>query len=266
MKSSLIYSILGIVLLFSSCQKVIDLKVNDAEERLVIEALYDANKEEVLVNVSRTINVFSKDGIPRVTDALVKIINETSNISIPLVNNGDGSYILNNYPPEFNSLYTVVVEVDGVEYFSSDTLVPVVPLDTIIGEYEPITPFGPGYATYLEFEDPEGPNFYRAISTVNDTLRDKVGDLFLFDDGFTSGNTQKIPMIFELFQEGDTLKVDLVSYSEKSFEYYLGLMGAAGGSTSSPAPANPPQDWSDENVLGHFTAFGYSSKTIIYGD
>ncbi|MBW7868260.1 MAG: DUF4249 domain-containing protein [Brumimicrobium sp.] len=264
MRKIFIYMSLCLVVLFTSCQKVIKLKVHDSDPIIVIEALYNANKEEVFVKISKSINVFDEPQFPSITGAVVEIFDENG-VSSTLADQGDGTYLLSNYVPVFNSVYKMRVQIQGEEYTSSDRLMPVVPLDSIVADFEPFTPMGEGYVTFLSFMDPVGPNYYRAIRTVNDTLKDKVGDLHLFDDGWTDGNQQKAPMIFELFKIGDSVSVDLISYSEKSFKYYLGLSATAGGSTSSPAPANPPKDWT-KGALGHFTAFGYDTKKKIIGE
>lgn len=258
----IIYIFALLLLLTTSCQKVIDLPVNDTEPKLVIEGKYDAIKEEVSVKISKTINVFSADDFPIVTGAQIEIYDKNG-VATPLVDQGDGSYLLENYTPTFNAEYTLKVNVEGETYEASDTLMPVVELDSLTTELQPSNSFTDGgYVLFMHLTDPVGPNFYRAIRKVNGEYKKEVGDQFMFDDALTEGNSQKVPMFSELYQVEDTVQIELVSYSENSFEYYQELKAIASNSGASAAPANPSPTWA-ENVLGHFVAFGYDTKIKV---
>src|SRR5690554_822558 len=262
MKKIFFLSTVLLLVFISSCQKVIDLPVTDAEPKLVIDAKYDAVQAEVVVKLSKSINVFSNDNFPSITGATVEIADE-NNVYTPLIDQGDGSYMLQNYSPVYSSIYSMKVTVDGVTYEASDVLNPVVPIDSLTIEFQPQSPFfDSGYLLYLNVTDPVGSNFYRAIRKVNGEYRRDVQDQFLFDDGLTDGNSQKIPMFSEFYQLGDTVQIDLLSYSEKSYTYFSELRAIAGGGSSSAAPANPTSYWSKE-CLGHFSVFGYDTKVIV---
>lgn len=259
-------NIFYIALLFlfttTSCEKVIDLKVDDSEPKMVIEAKYDVVKEEVFVKLSKTINVFSADEFPLITGANVEI-SDGNGIATPLIDQGDGTYLLENYTPVFNSKYSIKINIEGEIYEASDELQAIVPLDSLTTELQPESPFTEGgYVIYMHLTDPIGPNFYRAIRKVNSEYRREVGDQFLFDDGLTEGNAQKVPLFSELFQVADTVQLELISYSKKTFNYFQELRGIANGSGASAAPANPTSNWSGE-ALGHFSVFGYDTKIII---
>src|SRR5690554_7657146 len=107
--------------------------------------------------------------------------------------------------------------------------------------------------------DAVGDNYYRAIKKINGEYKRELGDQFMFDDDFTEGNIQKVPLFSELYQVGDTVQIDLLSYSEKSYTYFRELRAIAGGGSSSAAPANPTSYWSKE-CLGHFSVFGYEDR------
>lgn len=253
---------LSLLVFISSCQKVIDLPVTDADPKLVIEAKYDAVKEEVFVKLSKSINVFSADAFPLITGATVEITDGNNSVT-PLVDQGDGTYLLENYTPVYSSTYLMKVIVDGVTYEASDVLTPVVPLDSLTTEFQQQNPFfDAGYLLYLHITDPSGPNYYRVIRKVNGEYLRELQDQFMFDDGLTDGNVQKIPLFPTFYQLGDTIQMELISYSEKSFTYFKELRAIAGGAASSAAPANPTSYWSSD-CLGHFSVFGYNTKIIV---
>ncbi|PWH87085.1 DUF4249 domain-containing protein [Brumimicrobium oceani] len=262
-------NILYITFLFlltaTSCQKVIDLKVDDTEPKIVLEARYDATKEEVWVRISKTIDVFSAENYPQIKGAQVEIIDENG-VSTPLADQGDGTYLFENYVPIFDSEYAIKIVVDGETYEASDYLKNVVPLDSLSTEFQEASAFSEeGYVVFMNATDPFGSNYYGAIRKVNGEYRKELGDEFLFDDSFSEGNTQSVPIFSELYQVGDTVQIELNSYSEKTYNYLNQLRAIASGSEVSAAPANPVNQWSKE-ALGHFSAFGYDTKTIIIAE
>src|SRR5690554_45612 len=130
MKKIFFLATVSLLVFMSSCQKVIDLPVTDAEPKLVIEAKYDAVKEEVFVKLSKSVNVFSTGVYPTINGATVEITDGNSVVT-SLVDQGDGSYLLENYTPVYNSTYKMKVIVEGIAYEATDVLVPVVVLDSI---------------------------------------------------------------------------------------------------------------------------------------
>ncbi|WP_159038465.1 DUF4249 domain-containing protein [Brumimicrobium mesophilum] len=262
---NIFYIIIALLFTATSCQKVIDLKVNDAEPKMVIEAKYDAIKEIVTVQLSKTINVFSNEGYPQISGANIEIIDANGVVST-LNDDGNGAYSLTNYAPQYNSEYTIKINVEGEVYEASDYLVPVVPLDSLTTEFQPQSVFSDeGYLLSMNATDPVGSNFYRAIRKVNGEYKRDLSDQFLFDDSFSEGNSQSVPLFFEFYQLEDTVQIELISYSEKSYVYFSELVAIAQGSDGSAAPANPVSTWSKE-ALGSFTVFGYDTKTIIISE
>lgn len=246
----------------SSCEKVIDLETSNTEPKMVIEAKYDAVNEEIFVKISKTVDVFSTEDFPNISGATVQITDENGTTT-DLIDQGDGTYLLENYTPVYNSSYSMKVNVEGVAYESSDYLNPIVPLDSLTQELQPSSSFFEGgYVVYMNLTDPVGENYYRAIRKVNGEYRRDLGDQFLFDDGFSEGNSQKVPLFSEFYQEDDTITVELLSYSDNSFTYFQELNAIAQGSDASAAPANPTFRWSND-ALGNFSVYGFDSKTII---
>jgi hypothetical protein len=262
MKSIKYIGFLLVSLAIVSCEKVIDLEVTDSDPKLVIEAEFDAVKEEVSVKLSKTVSVFSADDFPSVNGASIEIIDETG-VATNLINQGNGLYLLENYAPQYGTTYTMNVSVEGVLYTSSDVLPPVVPIDSLTQELEDAAFFiEEGYVVSVNFFDPAGDNFYRANRVFNGDTLSSLGEQFVFDDTFSEGNNQAVPFFTTRLQLGDTMSVQFISYSEKTFDYYNQLFSIAGESGQSAAPANPEPSWTND-ALGHFAAYGYETDTII---
>ncbi len=246
----------------TSCEKVIDIEVNDSEPQPVIEANYRADQERVEVKISETRSVFSAEEFPVVTGANVEII-DASGTASPLTDQGDGSYLLENYSPDYGSEYTMQVTIDGTVYESSDLLPDLVPVDSLTQDFEEASLFGDeGYVVYVNFTDPSGPNFYRANRVVNGDSITSLGQQFLFDDSFSEGNNQAVPFFSSRYEVGDSIKVSLLSYSEKTYNYYDELFEITSNNAQNAAPANPTPVWTNE-ALGNFAAYGADEKTIV---
>lgn len=256
------FFLFSLLIVISSCQKVIDLKMKDTEPKLVIEANYDAVKEKVLVKISYSINVFSADNFPTVVGANVEIIDKNG-ITSSLIDQGDGSYLLENYLPIYSSEYTMKVAVDGTTYKAKDFLVPIVPLDSLSTTFqEQSFIFDEGYIVSFHFQDPQGPNYYRTMLTVNGEYQKKIGNQLLFDDGLTDNEYHSVPIYWKAFQPKDTVQIQLISYSKQSYNYFQDLFDAVSGSEFSTAPSNPSSTWSP-NCLGNFTVYGYGTDSIV---
>lgn len=260
-KMRLLYIVLLLFASFS-CEKVIDLEVNDAEPQLVIEANYDAVKEEVKVYITKTKNIFSASDFPVITGAEVEIVDQGNNVST-LVDQGNGEYLLQNYTPIYGSAYTMRVLVEGETYEASDILPTVVPIDSLSQDFQEESLFGEeGYVVFTNFTDPQSENFYRANRIVNGDSLNDLGEQFIFDDGFSNGNSQAVPFFSTRHQVGDSIVVQFISYSKNSFDYYDQLFEIAGESGQSAAPSNPEYSWSNK-ALGHFATYGYDIDTIV---
>lgn len=252
----------------TSCQKIIDVKVSDSEAKLVIEAKYDAIKEEVSVNISKTISVFSSGDFPPILGAHVQIIDENG-VATALEDKGEGLYLLSNYTPIYNSPYTMKVEIEGITYEATDSLKPILPLDSITAQFHEKSFFmEEGYTVFLYFNKPAKPNYNRVIQQVNGEYLTELGDQFMISSESFEEKEREVPIYWINYQIEDTVQVEFISYSKKTFSYYQQLFDVVGGTEMSSAPANPTLLWSSNSddskeCLGLFTAFGYDTKTII---
>lgn len=265
MKKIYLLLILSILVLTSSCRKIIDLKVSDSEPQLVIEAVYNASAEEVKVNITKSINVFSADTFPTIAGATVEIMDENGAASL-LTDNGDGTYSLENYTPIWNSIYKMKVQLDGELYEAEDYLPTVVQIDSLSYEYQEETFLSDeGYLVFMHGTDPAGEkNYYRLTQKINGEYKKNLNDQILFDDAFGDGTSIKLTLFGSIFEYEDTVGVEVISYSKQSYKYINEVFDAAGGSQFSAAPANPVTNWS-QKILGNFATYGSSKDSIIIG-
>lgn len=261
-KSAIFSLVFLITLLFSNCQKVIDVEVEDADENIVIDASYNAIEEVVRVKVTRSLALFGGQNFEPINGAVIQITSPDNNVFI-LDELGDGVYEYSDLAPQYNANYVMNASIEGMDFQATAFLPNVIPLDSLTQEFIEASLFGDeGYVVFMNLSDPGGENFYRAIREVNGEVLTDLGDQFLFDNSFTQGNSQTVPFFGSRYEVGDTITVRLRSYSEVASQYYGDLFSLAGDGGQSAAPANPRTNWNNE-ALGVFNAFGYDEKTII---
>lgn len=247
----------------TSCQKVIDVDLNDANANIVIEANYSAEDSTVRVRITTTSSFFDSNQSPTIDDAVVTIFDQAGT---PTVVNwiGNGNYELTNYIPNYNSTYTLTVFSNNVTYTAECNMHSVVNLEPITYEFFPgIFGSESGYAAFMNFNDPSDTvNHYVAILSQNGQVFDGADEVFLQDDKLTDGNFVERPLFGDsLFQINDTIAMELRTIDEDIYEYYDQLQSIAGGG-SSGAPGNPKTNW-DNDALGYFNCYSSSRQEVI---
>lgn len=253
--------VLGIIT-FASCQKSIDVDLNETNAVTVIEANYTAEDSTVRVFVTETSSFFSGEPEPTVDNAVVTITDQAGNSQqVPF--SSAGWYTLGNYIPNYGTTYTMTVLSDGVTYTATCEMLPLIPQQTIYYDYLEPGPFSGdgGYIVAISYIDPvEEGNFVSAIMSENDSLLTDLGDLSFLDDQFTNGNLVIQPLFVRLFELGDTIEIEMRTIDEKIFDYYTELMSLT--NPDSAAPANPSYQWTNR-ALGYFSAHPSSRQSVI---
>lgn len=259
MKNTITYFICTLFL-FVACQKEIDVELNDAAPKLVIEANLVATDSIVKVKVTKTASYFDQYTTNYINDAIVVIKNQQG-VETIVPHIADGYYELSNYATEIGTVYTVTVTHEGTAYSSTCKLMPTLELLPARIEYQEPSIFSEeGYWIYYSFQDFQGVgNCYKMIPTYHGKTYDKFGDFSLGEDKFTDGNIVERPLMKTL-QLGDTVWLELQSIDKKVYDYYDQL----GSNTSSftASAGNPNYVWTND-ALGYFSAYTYVKQQII---
>lgn len=256
--------LIALVFAFVSCEKVIDLDLNDANPQLVIVSKLWEGTNDFEVAITETTSYYTPEEPNKVNNALVTIQEEGGN-NIVLENIGDGKYVALDFTATEGKTYTLTVEANGVTNKAKSTMLTNIPLDDVASEFVPGM-FGQdgGYFVFLSFQDiPVENNYWRIFYKLNGEEQDKGENLFLFEDSSTNGSYLVFPIWTQLFELGDEVEVTLGHMDASMYEYFLTLDGIAGQSAGqSAAPANPNTNW-DNGALGYFGAFNGSTEAII---
>ncbi len=255
--------ILGFIALASSCQKVIDVDLNDANQNIIIEGNYTAEDSTVSVRLTLTSSYFDSEPSQTIDNALVTITDQNgATTTVPSI--GNGNYELTNYIPVFGTSYVLTVVADGTTYSATCSLANPVQLDPITYQFlDGFFGADPGYVSILNFQDPAGEvNFYNIVISENGTTFDRIDEIQQQDDAFTDGNYIQRPLFLnDLSELGDTISYEFRSVDEAIFNYTSEAASISGGSNSA-APGNPTTNW-DNGALGYFSAYSVSRDTVI---
>jgi hypothetical protein len=240
-----IYQLLLVAALFASttsCQKVINVSLNSAAQKYVIEGEINDGPGPYTISITRT-RPFSEDNtFERISGAQVTIADLTAGTVDSLKSDGPGNYRTSMLTGVPGHAYKLSVMVSGQAYEALSTMPSqAVGIDTL---YVKRSDFGgDSYFATPEFTDPVGKgNYYRLRQWVKDTLID--GSRLRSDDA-TDGQTYRSPLYYDNGKDsgnpkilnGDSIKVELQCLNRQVYDYYRTLRDVTG--QNSATPANP---------------------------
>jgi hypothetical protein len=251
--------------LLASCTKVIDLKLGNASNQLVIEGnITNVNGQQRVV-LNKNVPFGNTNTYPPVTGATVTISDQAGN-SFSLVETTPGNYTIDNLSGVRGTTYTLTVSTGGQTYHASSTMPAPVVLDSLTDKNSPFDDSSNGKdkkTITVHYKDPAGiANQYRYVMWVKGV---QVKDIFAYDDEFTDGrNVAEDLMESDIdIYAGDTVKVEMQCIDEPVYKYWFALESQqANGLGGATAPANPPSDILPA-ALGYFSAHTTQSLTII---
>ena len=147
-----LYIILLSAFALTSCEEVIDLNLDTAPKKLVIDAALDWKKGEAkaypIVDISYTEAYFGETHSPAIDNAIVKIVSGSQTYSLTLWDGtstitsdnlnelkGGSRYVFPaGISPELGKDYELIIELNGQTYTAKDKMLeaPVVPSDRIV--------------------------------------------------------------------------------------------------------------------------------------
>ncbi|WP_299526633.1 DUF4249 domain-containing protein [uncultured Lutibacter sp.] len=265
-----------LTIILTSCTDVIDVEVQVAAPRLVIEASIDWEKgtlgNEQTIKLSTSTPYFDSDEISIVTGASVKVTNDNDGTEFVFLDQNNGNYTVSNFIPEINQSYTLEVIYEGETYNAHENMMSVVDIDAIYQTTEK------GFDNEVleinaDFNDPiEEENYYLfKLKRQNDLLP----ILLDISDEFTNGNLTTVfyerekdeDINQEEFVVGDIVDVEFYGISEQYYNY-IGLLivqyeslGDPFSTTPVPLKGNCTNTTSPENY-----AFGYFRLSQVVKD
>jgi hypothetical protein len=244
--------------LFCSCEKVIQVKLDEGTSQLTVDAFIDNNFTAQKIRLTKTGGYFDNVPNPAVTGAIVKITDDSGHVFIFAENTVPGDYIwtpsITDTITIFNS-YTLSVISAGEEFQATSIAYPVPAIDSVNYITKKI-PAGENkgkdqYIGSFYANDIEGmPNFYWIKSYQNGVFFSKPQQMNTSQDGaFAGGGTDGL-MFIQPIREGifpfdskiasnDSITVNLYALNPETYFY---LNEVYSQTTNSGLFATPPSN------------------------
>jgi len=249
----------------SSCEKVIDIKLNGSAAQVVIEGEVSTVRGPYKVSVTESRNFEENNIFSGREDALVVIKDMTSGSSETLRSIGSGIYQTTSLQGAGGHTYQLTVTLGGKIYTASSTIpAKAVRLERLFAERSSIN----SEDVYMVpvYTDPVGKgNYYRIKQWVRNlpikgsyAVSDEASDgrifdsLLYYDTDTKAGNP--------LIRNGDAITAELQCIDKAVYDFYRTLNATVSQETSTPA--NPLTNFSG-GALGVFNACRSSKLTAV---
>lgn len=224
---------------FTSCEEVVDVDLDTAPPKLVIEASVNWEKgsagRQQVVKLSTTTGYFDNH-IPIVSNAVVFIKNSKNQRFSFIEFNKTGRYVCNDFRPEIDEEYTLTVVSEGSTYSATETLKSVAPITRI--EQKNDGGFtGKDIEIRTYFTDPADEENYYLFKYV---YPGKVtSNYYVSEDKFYQGNEIFSSTDDEDLKPGDEIEVTHYGISKQYYNYMNILVSIAGTNVGGPFQSPP---------------------------
>ncbi|MEI6947137.1 DUF4249 domain-containing protein [Paraflavisolibacter sp. H34] len=253
-----LYTLL-LAVIITSCEKVIDVKVNEADKKYVVEGQLTDSAGSCQVRITQTKNIDENNTFGGVSGAQVVITDETGAVHT-LAESSPGVYVspLKGVP---GRLYSLRAAVGGQVFTSAVRMPQPLGLDSLY--VSKITVFGEeNRIPNLIYKDSTGKgNAYRFIPYVNGK-KDK--GIFIENDDFSDGrrNTTTLYIDGDELEKGDTLTVEMQCIDPVLYKYWQTLAQGSTGQSQTASPANPITNISG-GALGYFSVHTVRRHSLV---
>jgi hypothetical protein len=262
-KYTFLFLLIPFILAFSSCEKVIDLPLEDAEQTLVVEAVMKDRVGENYIILSKSGSAYQGQDFEKVEDATVTVTTEDGSV-YDFPHQGNGLYQLpgfftlpsTEYNIEINAMDRVITascmtptkpKIDSLTFFTINGAFGVPEDDTL------------NLISFHSVDNGAEKNYY-LVKIFRNGL--KNSGYYLGNDDFINGIYYEAQFFGSEAKPRDTVFVEMIAMDQANYNYYVGLTGNLDSGPFSAAPANPPSNLIG-NALGFFGAYTTDTISII---
>jgi len=252
------------ILFFTACEKVIDIPLEDADRKFVIEGVLRDTPGENYILISKTGSVYESSNFEKISGAAVSVTDQsgTSYVFTEVVG-APGRYTNATFATSTNNNYDLTV-ISGTESFTSASQSFYKPELDSLNYIEQIGSFGFGtdttYLVFFSFTDKAGEeNFYRLIVYVNGV---EDGTYYITNDELFDGQAYSQPAFATTIEKGDTVVMELLSMDKNAYTYFFSLSNATAEGPFAPTPANPVSNI-EGGAIGYFNAYTTNTLSIV---
>ncbi len=225
--------ILPILIILFSCEEVVDIELETAGPRLVINAPLEWKKDTdgnyQSIRLSKSAG-FYESTPSKVSGAVVRVMNSDGNIFLFEEGKTLGLYECFNFQPQLFGEYELEVEYNNELYTGSEILYPVIEFDyteqrTALEDLTEIRAY---------FTDPENTeNFYLLEENSNVTM---VPSYLAFNDRFFNGKQNYASHFDDTLNIGDEITFKLYGVSGQHHDYLFKLISSTQGGPFQTVP------------------------------
>jgi len=256
------------LLAFSSCEEKMELNPENAEEKIVVEALFADNAMASYLRITKSKGVYeSVIDHPKVTDAIVKMIDKTDGTIINYTHEGGGSY-----KTTVNGIvghdYRLEIDADGQHITGEQTMLAATPLNRIVSRATD-EPNRFMLDTYFD-DNPDTEDYYLYIMYPADqTVEPRFS---VASDLQYNTNTHALLIPDEVFNQGEQWFVFMFHIDRSNYNYLKVILRAMKSLNSGSHPfygislGNPTSTIQGDKVMGYFIASPVSFSPIVIGN
>ncbi len=259
------------IVFFSACEDVIEVDLDTAPAKLVIDAALKWKKgttgNEQIIKLTTTSDFYATE-VPPASGATVFVTNGNAIRFDFIETPGTGNYVCSNFMPEIGQTYVLTVIYQGQTYTATEQLMAVPQIDSVEqNDNGGLT--GNEIEIKFLFQDPANtPNFYLIQFQTPYSV---MPEYDVIDDAFFQGN-----QIFGLYasdklKAADEIQFTLDGISQRYYNYLNILLSVAGTNSGSPFQTPPAtvrgniinQTNFDNFALGFFSVSENDQQTYI---
>ena len=257
------YLIFLFPVIFYGCEKVIEVNLNEAAPKIVIEGNISSDNNFAEVKISMTSSYFDTLPGDKVSGAKV-VVTDNEGGKFIFRETKEGLYKSPGISLKQGNTYQLSVESGNEIFLATSKLNSPVPIDSVKTFYEPGSSFiDEGYYLNVYFTDPKGvENFYRIKVFRNGKEKKSTDDFIVFNDRYVEGNNVKITLFNDPYEINDTVRVQLISLDKDAFEFHRTFIDLVNTNPGSAAPANPNTNFSN-GALGYFSAWSSDNAVFV---
>ncbi|MPS63818.1 MAG: DUF4249 domain-containing protein [Chryseobacterium sp.] len=251
-----------------SCEKEIDLNLEDQSGQIVIEGNVTDQTGPYFVKITKSVAFTEANQYPAVENAQV-VLSDNTGQTETLQYAGNGTYKTSNFVGHSGRTYTLKINAEGKQYSAQSIMPEAVSFDGL--EQDSFKVGGETSYTLLPlFTDPSPlGNRYLFVYTVNNNPKKFFSE---FSDNVNNGMPNQRPLILPNDDAnaddikvvvGDTIHVEMQCIDDPVYTFYSALLQLSGGGPGGGVtPANPPSNITN-GALGYFSAHTVRTKSIV---
>lgn len=230
---------LFVVLLLMSCEDKVNVALDTANPKLVIDAniLWQKGTDGSTQKIKLTTTTdYYSNAIPPVSGAVVYVTNSANTVFAFSETPNTGEYVCTNFVPVINESYTLTVQYAGQTYKSTEKLLATPTIDNI--QQTTVQGFGGDILQVKFFYQDNGSEDNNYLVGVKNSTK-AIPEYGVIKDEFFQGNQMFGFYSDEKLKAGDQLLFSLEGISIRYYNYMNQLLNIAGSNGGSPFSTPP---------------------------